>query len=415
MQINSEELLRFMDIHRIEMLFKEVSHISREYEKMAKLSGENFNIFETLNLATAEVRLHSAILAEFLNPKGSHGQDDLFLDLFVKQLGITDFDTKSARVEVEKHIGQINCDYTEGGRIDIFLQDRTKKCIMIENKIHAGDQEKQLVRYHNAYPEATLFYLTLNGEKPTAYSTNDGKICEDEYKTLSYKYDIINWLETCKKEAVSLPIIRETITQYINHLKSLTEQTTMEKMKDEIKKLIRKNPEIAEHACVIKTCVEEVKRECQEKFIDILKQANFSFKSASPHEVKDGAINYYVDLNNSFFTENEYLTPTLQIQDIFKNECRLSFGIVIDNPREKVSNQVNGVLEKIELLLSKNRNLFHKDENGWWPAGSIYIGKDKDIFQLNWLSDSNLLENSAKECAKEINDWIEKIKKLLPK
>ena len=37
---------RFMDIHRIEMLFKEVSHISREYEKMAKLSGENFNIFK---------------------------------------------------------------------------------------------------------------------------------------------------------------------------------------------------------------------------------------------------------------------------------------------------------------------------------------------------------------------------------
>ena len=407
---------RFMDIHRIEMLFKEVSHISREYEKMAKLSGENFNIFKTLNLATAEVRLHSAILAEFLNSKGSHGQDDLFFDLFVKQLKITNFDTKSASVELEKHIGKTNSDYTEGGRIDIFLQDRTKKSIMIENKIHAGDQEKQLVRYHNAYPEATLFYLTLYGEKPTAYSTNDGEIREDEYKTLSYKYDIINWLDACKKEAVSLPIIRETITQYINLLKYLTGQTTMEKMKDEIKKLIRKNPEIAEHACVIKTCVDEVKSECQEKFIKILEQANVGLKSEFRNEVGGNGINYYVDLNNSFFRENKFLKLIFQIQDIFSNKCILRFGIITmeDKPRKKVSNQVNGVLEKIERELRADHNYFPKDENGWWPAGGIYIGKDKDIFQLNWLSDSNLLENSAKECSKEINDCIEIIKKCLP-
>jgi hypothetical protein len=37
-----------MDIDKIKMLLQEIRHISDSYEKMAQLTGENFNIFKIL-------------------------------------------------------------------------------------------------------------------------------------------------------------------------------------------------------------------------------------------------------------------------------------------------------------------------------------------------------------------------------
>ena len=73
------------DILELEKLLIQVSAISKKYENAAKLTGENFNIFDVLKLSTSEVRTHSAFLAELLNPEGSHGQGDIFLRLFTYQ------------------------------------------------------------------------------------------------------------------------------------------------------------------------------------------------------------------------------------------------------------------------------------------------------------------------------------------
>lgn len=225
----------------IEQLLKEVGYISNRYEEMAKLTGENFNIFKTLKLTSDEVRLHSSILAELLNVKGTHGQGDLFLKIFIKQLELTDFETESTKSFCEKHIGKVN--ETSGGRIDILVES-SRNSIIIENKIYAGDQQNQLLRYHNFIDQerkkgkkAHLFYLNLFGDEPTKESANGLKANED-YKIISYHSDIIEWLEQCMKEAVSLPIIRETIQQYINLLKILTNQTTNNKMAEEIINLL---------------------------------------------------------------------------------------------------------------------------------------------------------------------------------
>lgn len=229
-----------MEINDIKNLLIEVDHISKHYREIEKLTGEEFNIFKIIELQSSEVRLHSAILTDLLNPLGSHGQGDLYLKIFVKRLGIANFDTKTAVAEYEKNTGFINSDYTKGGRIDILITDQYKKHIIIENKIYAADQKNQMLRYYNFDPNAHLFYLNLFGIAPSEFSTNN-KLSESQYKIISYSYDIIGWLEECKKEAVSLPIIRETVVQYINLLKHLTNQSTGKKMKDEIKKVIAKN------------------------------------------------------------------------------------------------------------------------------------------------------------------------------
>lgn len=258
-----------MSLEEFKILLIQVAKISEHYEKIAKISGEKFNIFRTLNLEFSEVQMHSIFLAEFLNPKGTHGQEDLYLRLFTDQFHISNFDTKSAFAEVEKYTGAINADSTKGGRIDILLTDKNGQHIIIENKIYAKDQKNQLLRYHNFDKQAPLFYLNLFGTEPTNCSTA-GKFDKTQYKIISYQNDIKKWLEKCKKESVSLPIIRETIAQYLNLIKYLTNQAIGDNMKEEIKKLITDNPDYANaiELCsqALNSIIVEVKDEFKKKF-----------------------------------------------------------------------------------------------------------------------------------------------------
>jgi hypothetical protein len=74
-----------------------------------------------------------------------------------------------------------------------------------------------------------IIYLTLDGREASEQSSEGVK-----YKTLSYKDDILKWLELCKKESVDNPILRETLTQYILLIRQLTEQTRSIEMEKDI-------------------------------------------------------------------------------------------------------------------------------------------------------------------------------------
>ena len=67
-----------------EVLKKIVLGQIRKLHESAELTGENFNVFSILQMESAEVKTHSAIIAELLNPQGSHSQGTLFLKLFLQ-------------------------------------------------------------------------------------------------------------------------------------------------------------------------------------------------------------------------------------------------------------------------------------------------------------------------------------------
>ena len=67
--------------YSIEHLLNEIRTINESYERLAKLSGEHFNIFNVLGMTTNEVYCHSAFITELLNPKGSHDQGNVFLNV----------------------------------------------------------------------------------------------------------------------------------------------------------------------------------------------------------------------------------------------------------------------------------------------------------------------------------------------
>jgi len=236
-------------INSITSLIELVSTINNKYKDVAEITGENFNVFKILKIESNEVKTHSAFLAELLNPKGRHGKKEKFLGHFVSQLGIDNFDIKSAIAEVEYFIGLKT--ETTGGYIDILVTDNNRNRIIIENKIYAGDQENQLIRYHNFDKTKNLYYLTLEKHEASEKSVGKSLRMGEEYKTISYKSDIIKWLEVCLKESVDHPLLRETIKQYINLIKYLTHETMNNEMQNEVTNRIISNPENIEAAELI--------------------------------------------------------------------------------------------------------------------------------------------------------------------
>lgn len=220
-------------------LFKKIMPIIIEDEnkrKERRSRGEDFNIFRVMGLQNDEVHTHSAMIAALLDPNQSHGAKETFLNLFVEQIRVLNGyvgKIRTATVDTERPIGVLSNDKETGGRLDVVLDieliDGKKVLIVIENKIFAGDQNKQICRYinyaqevkkNNDYSEFFIFYLTLSGDDPSKNSTNGLK----EYHTLSYKSDIFNWLEKCLEKTYDRPLVRETIIQYKNLIASLTQQ-----------------------------------------------------------------------------------------------------------------------------------------------------------------------------------------------
>ncbi len=97
-----------------------------------------------------------------------------------------------------------------------------------------------------------MYYLTLEGNNASDQSANDTK-----YKCISYAQDILNWLELSIKESVTTPMIRETLVQYKNHIKQLTNQD-MEAINKE--KLIETMADNAEAVATICNMQDEYKQ-----------------------------------------------------------------------------------------------------------------------------------------------------------
>ncbi len=199
-------------------------HAEQERLKKEKEEGKCFNVFSALDICSDEMRLHSRLLATLLNPKASHGLGNEFLKLFLIALGLPeDYITYCKEQIVERTIGEVT--ETTGGRIDIILEDRGH-AVIIENKIYAGDQPNQLLRYHNygvkqfGENNFKLVYLTLNGSEPSSDSLGGGHF---EFIKLSYAQDILGLLDRLMTTYPQKPIHR-TIKDYITIIKQLTYQ-----------------------------------------------------------------------------------------------------------------------------------------------------------------------------------------------
>ncbi|MFM2386369.1 MAG: hypothetical protein RL660_1126 [Bacteroidota bacterium] len=274
-----------MEMQEIKRNLEKVAEIIERHNKELDQNGSRFNIFDLLGLQTKEVKLHSMFIAALLNPKGSHTFGGKFLEIFVGKLNkylpiekYISIDENTCQIIVEQRISNISDNGEEGGQIDIQIKSK-KDTIIIENKIHAQDQDKQLIRYRNSNPSAILIYLNLYGKEPDKISTyskeeNINLLPNKDFFILTYKDFVLDWLEDCKNISISKPKISETISQYINTIKQLTNQSINYKMKEEIQKLIIENvslPPIIEELYHTKWALS---REIKNKIVDRISQQN---------------------------------------------------------------------------------------------------------------------------------------------
>ena len=217
----------------IQRFFQEVASIcalEQAQQEERNRKGENYNLFSILSIERYELK-HSALIANLLDPEGSHGCGDAFLRAFfeiaLKERTYLFEDCTLPHSYTEYYTGPIAGD--TGGRIDILVKSSCYGLI-IENKIYAGDQDKQLTRYDN-YGKKTfgadgylLVYLTLYGYDASKESTATKSAEEVGYLRLSYAEDILRWLEQCVRLADNKPLVRESLNQYIRTIKQLTYQ-----------------------------------------------------------------------------------------------------------------------------------------------------------------------------------------------
>ena len=219
----------------IQQFFREVENICTREQALQEerhRKGENYNLFSILNIERYELK-HSALIANLLDPKGSHGCGDAFLRAFfeiaLKERAYPFEDCTHLHSYTEYYTGPIAGD--TGGRIDILVESKSSHYgLIIENKIYAGDQDKQLTRYDNYGKETfgadgyLLVYLTLYGYDASKESTATKSAEEVGYLRLSYAEDILRWLEQCVRLADNKPLVRESLNQYIRTIKQLTYQ-----------------------------------------------------------------------------------------------------------------------------------------------------------------------------------------------
>lgn len=275
-----------------------------------------------------ETKLHSAIIADLLNPNGRHELGSEPLILFLKnalsKLDITMDDIDSYKVEVEYILGKKNIEIMNptGGRLDILLESNNN-IIAIENKIFASDQEYQLTRYSNSLKELFpnkkryLIYLNPNGKLPSKISIyrNKEKTSflqnSEEWHVISYRIEILKWLESIEKKIELTEstnnAFRSVISQYIDVIRKMIRRYEMlEIINDSIVNNNIFNFDGFNSLCFIAANIKEIESRFINSFINSIEEEikceyGFISKDRNENNSKNIKIEYKINENKVIF------------------------------------------------------------------------------------------------------------------
>ena len=206
----------------LKKFFDAVSHRVQLQNHLDKKKATRFNVFD---LIEPDENKLSDILKRLLDPKGDHGQGDLFLRLLFKQLGLnaTSKLTKDASVQREAPTHGIE-KYRQ--RMDLFIEAGV--LVAIENKIDSLDQKDQVKNYleHLQYctwgsgKKSFLIYLTPTGKPPELenYLFDEAESSGSLY-CWSYQVEIQEWLTACSQQCLASKI-QVFISDFIDYIES---------------------------------------------------------------------------------------------------------------------------------------------------------------------------------------------------
>jgi hypothetical protein len=305
----------------------------------------------------------SRCLADFLDPKGRHGQGSLFLNAFLDRAECADWaKTSECRsVKTEKAIDKER-------RIDIFIEFENG-VIGIENKPWAGDQPLQLSDYVDwlmAFSVKKEWLLIFLGNREPSESSiaahKRESLTKDKHFVRMDFDDLSNWMQECagKTKALTVRIFVEELAKYVRTRVNQEIDMTEER---EVKQSVLASSENLEAAFLVAKSFGSVKRDLVQK-LEIDLRAALSEKS------------YQLRYNKEFFNGSRWNNIGI-LFETQQDKC-LSFEFDCSGYREflwgiaKTTEEINkdeaSVLEINEIMTT----LFgHSGDqtptNKWWP------------------------------------------------
>ncbi|MGI5907458.1 MAG: PD-(D/E)XK nuclease family protein [Christensenellales bacterium] len=376
-------------------------------EEVEKAPGARFNVFSVLRMERREVETHSLFLYELLNPEGSHGCGDLFLQQFCEIVL-----PQSCFGKGDKYVAR-EVAFSESSRPDFVIEDE-RACAIIEMKIDAGDQTGQLTRYADyRNGDAILYYLTLDGRSPSENATRgmDKGESEDllfkkknengERKVrivcISFKDDIKGWLKACTDQ-IEYPNVKEVCKQYASLCDVLARNF---KEDSKIMKLI----ETKEQYKAVLALRKEMPNVRKTILLDFFTRLQTKLEGAFKSENQYAVVPITDELENAiqcYYTQSIKAHPSLEIEIIHDEYKSIRFYIETetylylickdkDESIEATKIESKAIREKLEVLnrdlISKKGWCENKDGFGCWKYINGTDGKRINFSDIDALID----------------------------
>lgn len=202
-------------IQALNALRPKVDKEKRQHELQSREHAPDFNIFSVLEPKTKE-SFHSTFLGDLLDPRGRHGQRELFLQGFLRRCGYEeDVGPWADEITIRREATIFR------GRCDLLIEAPRRLCIIIENKIDAPEGKNQLQLYFeyiqkpiSVSERRMLVYLTPQGRASESLDSNN-------YVRLSYQEDVRKWLAEASRN-VKPRNVRSVIEQYMQHIRMIS-------------------------------------------------------------------------------------------------------------------------------------------------------------------------------------------------
>jgi hypothetical protein len=246
--------------------------------------------------------------------------------------------------------------------------------------------------------------LTLNGDSPSSHSDKDGTDISEIVYCVSYKYDIINWLERCMKEVYDKPLILYSIKQYQNLIKLITNQSINKIMSKELIDTIFNNSKNIKNALRVINYKKEIGIRLTNLIIEEVKKIGITLKidisSNDLEKLKNSGI-YDIEKRREVYLvfetkENKKIRATIQ----FNNEGQDKYFIGI----AKIGSKYDDIQSKIKSLEYN----FFDPSNYKKPKENWYYGKS--FFTNDFIEYTNSIEET--EPIKFFKDCVEICSKI---
>jgi hypothetical protein len=406
--------------------FKQMKEFKKQQDEQKNRGLNNYNMVNVVRKANKEVGMHSNVIYSLINPNGSHYQGDLFLKIFLKNILPKDIKEFGGNIEVQKE--ELT---SKNKRIDFTIKSDTY-FIGIEMKVNASDGEKQLYDYWIDLKEKArqdnqqtvlMFYLTKYGKEAprcsrcnikSSESNEQECISNPEVINISFKKEILQWINESQKEIKNITNLNEAFNNY---------RTIVQKITKTYKGNIMTLDEFIQDKGLLEDFFKFTSKETADKAKGVI--LHRFFESLSSLLIKEGLHNWDKEIKmvhteekciNYFTGKKEYDFGIFhKISDKFlfcavlgKND--LHFGIMKYKENEIID--INDKDDKKQIgnfeARGKNYKLFKENIPKKWFSKSYVL-----LENIKLIENNNGILKSKKEFKKIILEIIDLKEKLI--